>query len=457
MGSSNSSGNMSREVISNRIDINHESMEANSSPISNVDNRKTHSGLRKIVRVIGFGIAIGIPYIVGVSWILCHPIISVVTGELKCRGVYIDEHQLDPNSYEMNHLPINYGNTNSNTDTAYDMSLIDSFLEQANDKNDEQIQFNFDACSILNAIQNYSDNSDSENSHNNNNVTARQKRLMLKLAETLSSQSISCHSSASSTFQVLKIDPKKAPTSPLEALVFVVPPTHSEPSTNITSNDNAKNLDDMVLQKAILFMVARIMEHSSFYLAKTLLFVFSTAEDNHSNISSALEQTVDDIFASFGTAPKSSSTLFYNQNPTSFEYTKYLIRQVIVLDIQTTPTISSQQASFNIIPHGSNGQLPNLDFLTAALFSYQKIPTLKQVITSQQPSSNFKSKPFQINKNSNMKSFVKNAIYLHSYSKFTSWWDTHIVSHFFPNDDWWQEYGHHLGYMFSFMTQAIFR
>ena len=40
-----------------------------------------------------------IPYIIGIVWFLCHPIISVITGELKCRGIYTDEHQLDVNGY----------------------------------------------------------------------------------------------------------------------------------------------------------------------------------------------------------------------------------------------------------------------------------------------------------------------------------------------------------------------
>ena len=36
-----------------------------------------------------------LPYIIGVLWTICHPIVSVITGESKCRGAYIDEIQFD--------------------------------------------------------------------------------------------------------------------------------------------------------------------------------------------------------------------------------------------------------------------------------------------------------------------------------------------------------------------------
>lgn len=36
-----------------------------------------------------------VPYTVGILWILCHPIVSIITGEPKCRGIYTDEHMFD--------------------------------------------------------------------------------------------------------------------------------------------------------------------------------------------------------------------------------------------------------------------------------------------------------------------------------------------------------------------------
>ena len=417
-------------------------------------NQKTQPKCKKtLLTIIGMGIAIAIPYIVGVSWILCHPIISVVTGELKCRGVYIDEHQLDPHAYEMAHIQ-----DNSNGGDVYDVSLIDAILEQDEDDGqqggDDTMEFNFDICSILHAVQNYTN----PNHDTTTNINSRQKRLILKLAEHLSSQSISCHSStptltskstSKSTFQVLKIEPKKVPTEPLEALVFVIPPP-------IYSDDNN---DNMILQKSILLMVARIIEHSSSsYLAKTLLFVFSTATETHKNehssIDSALEQTVNDFFTSLGAISPMSSPTTTSIIPSSFDYTKYIIRQLIILDIQLQSTPITQ-TTFQIIPNGSNGQLPNLDFLTATLYSYQHIHDLQQFISPSIPL--YKSNRLRSSTISNMKSFVEYGISLHSYKNFTLWWDKVIVSRYFPNENWWQEYGIDLGYMFSFMIQSIFR
>jgi glycosylphosphatidylinositol transamidase len=36
-----------------------------------------------------------VPYFVGIIWTCLHPIASILTGELKCRGWYLDEHALD--------------------------------------------------------------------------------------------------------------------------------------------------------------------------------------------------------------------------------------------------------------------------------------------------------------------------------------------------------------------------
>jgi hypothetical protein len=45
---------------------------------------------------------------------MIHRIISVLTGEMKSRGVYIDEHQLDPLPYDKPSDEIN-GNTEVHT------------------------------------------------------------------------------------------------------------------------------------------------------------------------------------------------------------------------------------------------------------------------------------------------------------------------------------------------------
>lgn len=40
-----------------------------------------------------------LPYVIGLLWLLLHPIVSVATGELKCRGLFVDEKALLHSTY----------------------------------------------------------------------------------------------------------------------------------------------------------------------------------------------------------------------------------------------------------------------------------------------------------------------------------------------------------------------
>ena len=46
--------------------------------------------LQKLVRVL-----LILPYVLGILWTCLHPIVSVITGEPKCRGWYLDEHSIE--------------------------------------------------------------------------------------------------------------------------------------------------------------------------------------------------------------------------------------------------------------------------------------------------------------------------------------------------------------------------
>ena len=47
-----------------------------------------------------------IPYFIGILWTTVHPILSVITGELKCRGQYIDENGLDVHRHRVESYPL---------------------------------------------------------------------------------------------------------------------------------------------------------------------------------------------------------------------------------------------------------------------------------------------------------------------------------------------------------------
>jgi len=45
---------------------------------------------------------IAVPYAIGILWTCAHPVVSIVTGELKCRGWFIDENSLDAGNFRYN-------------------------------------------------------------------------------------------------------------------------------------------------------------------------------------------------------------------------------------------------------------------------------------------------------------------------------------------------------------------
>lgn len=56
----------------------------------NVAIAKRRKKLQRLARILLF-----LPYFVGITWTCLHPIVSIITGELKCRGWYLDEHSIE--------------------------------------------------------------------------------------------------------------------------------------------------------------------------------------------------------------------------------------------------------------------------------------------------------------------------------------------------------------------------
>ncbi len=430
-----------------------------------------------------------IPYIVGLLWVLSHPLVSVITGELKCRGIYIDEHQLDPNAYDTitahnakaktgsnnaKRKQRNVGsndnrnaNANANANGGINV-MLDEILKgngNGNGNGNDEEYYNMNMCSILKAITSYSAINTNTTSTTTQTATGIDAGNQLKnLARTLSSPSISCHShyeypsnSSSSSFQVVKIDPPMASTTPLEALVIVIPSSESKSE----SKSKSKSGPSSTLQKLTLSMMERMAQHS--FLAKSLLFVISNDASNDGH--GGLDKTVNDFFTLYNMKQPLSSRTLSAIKPSSssssssssvspataaalplpIEYTKYLIRQLIVLDIEATPTIDAQSSFFRIIPHGANGLLPNLDLLTAALYSFENAG-IKRAMGK--------------DANNNDKRYSSNDATdaMHSFHDFSLWWESSIIKgYYFPRIRWLQEYGNNLGHLGAFMISAIFR
>ncbi len=446
-------------------------------------NVNVHSNVMKVTKNTLLIIA---PFALGVIWILCHPLISIVTGELKCRGVYIDEHQLDPHSYSIHS---SFESTGTGTGAGAGMTMH----EYDHGYDHEYEYTDFDVCQLIDRIKT------SSKSNGNSHI----------LSSPL--QSVSCHSHThhknakrTNSFQILKIDPVMsfAPTSPLESIVFVIPPP--TPIINTTTS-SYQHQYQFHLQKAILNMIARILKYSSPYLAKTLLFVFSVNKDNdyekynkdnnnnNKNSSSngelqntALEQTVQELFNAMTMRMESANNLHSSHSHlNTFEFNKYIMRQLIVLDIEqiqspiveTHPTskssISTVASTMQIIPHGTYGQLPNLDFLTAALYSFQRFPfiNINTNNTNNRKNTNRNSNNARTSTTGSPHSFIQ----MHTYHQFTSWFQQYIYRNTSTSTHssnsvmnkgntsnykylvFWKQYVTDLVYMVSFMTQAIFK
>eukprot|EP00970_Alexandrium_tamarense_P020815 scaffold15725_cov297-Alexandrium_tamarense.AAC.2 len=78
-----------------------------------------------------------VPYIIGVLWTTLHPIVSVITGELKCRGSYIDENGLDVHRHRVTsyplqrvELPLLLGGTDKLSATRYRNGMCASIISK---------------------------------------------------------------------------------------------------------------------------------------------------------------------------------------------------------------------------------------------------------------------------------------------------------------------------------------
>ena len=120
-----------------------------------------------------------LPYFLGLFWTCLHPLVSVLTGELKCRGWYLDESAID----------IRHSNSKSSSNQSRLNNLI-STRHHADDGDALQRQLLCDGLST-------------------NNLTTK---------------NLSCQTHADDTFQMATVVPIANAVDPTnEAIVFVVP------------------------------------------------------------------------------------------------------------------------------------------------------------------------------------------------------------------------------------------
>jgi glycosylphosphatidylinositol transamidase len=279
-----------------------------------------------------------VPYLLGLCWTALHPIISVVTGELKCRGSYIDENGLDVHRHQVQSYPLRRAAavTSSNElDNNVDIGLCDAIYSG---------------------------------------------RLSI-----ISYSSVDCLRHAATdnvTFNIARIMPSMGPMiDSAEAVVIVVGEKQQELEC-ITDTDSEQQkkawYDANDLNASMLHMIKRLGTDAP-WLTKIVYIVSPVASNTSSCQQTSLSTFVDKFITSYlgGSDSLSSSSSSEYVNPLPPEYSFPMIRSLLVISDSSKQQQKTKQSStteVQILPQGSAGALPNLDLVFATFYAFQTHP-----------------------------------------------------------------------------------
>ena len=281
-----------------------------------------------------------LPYLLGLCWTALHPIISVITGELKCRGSYIDENGLDVHRHQVQSYPLRRAAvvTSSNElDNNVDIGLCDAIYSG---------------------------------------------RL------SISYSSVDCLRHAATdnvTFDIARIMPSMGPMiDSAESVVIVVGEKQQELECITDTGDNSEQqkkawYDANDLNASMLHMIKRLGTDAP-WLTKIVYIVSPVASSTSSCQLTSLSTFVDKFITSYlGGSDSSSSSLSSEYvNPLPPEYSFPMIRSLLVISgdssKQQEKTKQSSTTEVQILPQGSAGALPNLDLVFATFYAFQTHP-----------------------------------------------------------------------------------
>ena len=285
------------------------------------------------------------PYFLGIIWTLLHPILSAVTGELKCRGKYIDENGLDVHRHRVESYPL--------------QRIVAKTTQQQQSSNNIPV-------TMCRAIQS----------------TTIPISSSVECLHHLATESIS--------FDIVRILPPMGPMiESTEAIVLVV----GEEEYNYKSSSNNKGwYERSDLNASIMHLIKKLGESPwltkiVYIVSPSITYVASVSDDaNETNNTSStkddresyLVSVVDAFTTSYVGGDTSSTTnTMNNVRPLPPDYTSSMIRSVLVLnDIDTTSLSNMKKGGteVNILPQGVGGSLPNLDLVFATFMSFGSHP-----------------------------------------------------------------------------------
>ncbi|KAL3787563.1 hypothetical protein HJC23_000051 [Cyclotella cryptica] len=276
------------------------------------------------------------PYLLGLLWTSLHPLLSIVTGELKCRGIYIDENGLDVHRHRVD---------------SYPLERVRSPSLQKN-----EWMHGMEATGMCDALR----------------------------ARHVSGSSIEClrHKVTDQImFDVVMISPSIGPMvqSP-EAIVLVI-------NDALSNTKRGDWYDKSDLHASVLHLIQRLGSKKDCpWLAKTVfvvspvLYERDTAVGNATSVSydkshssSDLNDLVEAFLSSYSGKQPTQSTKSTPITPLPPSFSYPLIRSLLVLsNIPTHPiSLSHHHTEVRILPHGKGGNLPNLDLVFATVLSFQ--------------------------------------------------------------------------------------
>ncbi|KAL9186919.1 hypothetical protein ACHAXT_010639 [Thalassiosira profunda] len=255
-------------------------------------------------------ILLTLPWLLGLAWTALHPLVSVITGELKCRGQYIDENGLDVHRHRVAVYPLQRAAANNNEGGR--------------------------GGGVCDAIAS--------------------GRVPI-------SPAVEClHHAATETmgFDVARILPSMGPVvESTEAVVIVV-------GSN-TSSNRGDWYEESDLHASILHLIQRLGNRvDTPWLSKAVYVVSPASDGSASGNATQLGSTVDAFMSAY--AGDSGA------RPLPPHFTFPIVRSALVLSDVDEFTAASGATEVRILPHGERGSLPNLDLIFATFLSFQSRP-----------------------------------------------------------------------------------
>mmetsp|Transcript_33338 Transcript_33338/g.63636 ORF Transcript_33338/g.63636 Transcript_33338/m.63636 type:complete len:455 (-) Transcript_33338:1654-3018(-) len=348
-----------------------------------ISNQKREKIIRRAIPLL-----LTIPWILGILWTTLHPILSIITGELKCRGQYIDENGLDVHRHRVASYPLERRMTIVPKATATTISREGRGGSEIVEDDTLLLGGMCDAISSRRS-------SSSLSSSSSTSISPSIECLRHDATETIS-------------FDVVRILPSLGPViESTEAVVlFAGQQQQQEREQEEGNNDDDTNNNNKQsgsgssdgdwyersdMNASILHLIQKLGSTKDCpWLTKTI-FIVSTTETTSSTTITTMSQPplgsiVDAFIASYmgntsgnssgGSGDSGRGGSLVRSLPPAFTFP--MIRSMLVLSdiavVDDESTSTSSTSDVRILPQGTGGTLPNLDLVFATYSSLQSHP-----------------------------------------------------------------------------------